>query len=173
MIHVETSDVKDYDVHLAKVPVARGWQKVAIRFKDLEQGGWGKEVAFEAKNIIKISFQAKGNGKNDSLLIDNVYLQDSSEVPVEEWKGKVAVKAVNITVDGQSLNIPATPIYSTNANGYTECNHYQVYGPLKANSELKATSELPGVEFEISPVADGRATVRATYKGRQKVFLIN
>ena len=79
-IHVETSDVKDYDVHLAKVPVARGWQKVAIRFKDLEQGGWGKEVAFEAKNIIKISFQAKGNGKNDSLLIDNVYLQDSSEV---------------------------------------------------------------------------------------------
>lgn len=79
-IHVETSDVKDYDVHLAKVPVARGWQKVAIRFKDLEQGGWGKEVAFDAKNLVKISFQAKGNGKNDSLLIDNVYLQDTSEV---------------------------------------------------------------------------------------------
>ena len=79
-IHVETSDVKDYDVHLAKVPVARGWTKAAIRFKDLEQGGWGKEVAFDAKNLVKISFQAKGNGKNDSLLIDNVYLQDTSEV---------------------------------------------------------------------------------------------
>ena len=79
-IHVETSDVKDFDVHLAKLPAARKWTKASIRFKDLEQGGWGKEVAFDAAHLVKISFQAKGNGKNDSLLIDNVYLQDTSEV---------------------------------------------------------------------------------------------
>ena len=98
----------------------------------------------------------------------------SVEVPVEEWKGKFAVTAVNITVDGQRLNIPERPLMSTNANGYTECNHYQLYGPLKANSELKATSELPGgVKFEISPITDGRATVRATWQGKTKVFLIN
>ena len=105
---------------------------------------------------------AVGFSKNGSL-----------EVPIEEWRGKTAVNAVNITVDGQRLNIPATPIYTSNANGYTECNHYQVYGPLKADSDLKATSELPGVKFEVSPITDGRATVRATYRGRQKVFLIN
>ena len=79
-IHVETSDVKDYDVHLAKLPAARKWTKATIRFKDLEQGGWGKEVEFDAAHLIKISFQAKGNGKNDSVLIDNIYLQDTSEV---------------------------------------------------------------------------------------------
>ena len=79
-IHVETSDIKDYDVHLAKLPAARTWTKASIRFKDLEQGGWGKEVAFDAAHLVKISFQAKGNGKNDSVLIDNIYLQDTSEV---------------------------------------------------------------------------------------------
>ena len=81
---------------------------------------------------------------------------------------------VTITVDGQRLNIPTTPVYSTNANGYTECNHYQVYAPLKANSELKATSDDPSlVQFKVSPITDGRATVRATYNGKTKVFLIN
>lgn len=79
-IHVETSDVTDYDVHLAKVKASRVWTKAVIRFKDLAQGGWGEKVEFNAANIEKISFQAKGNGKIDSVLIDNVYLQDTSEV---------------------------------------------------------------------------------------------
>lgn len=80
-IHVETTDVTDYDVHLAKVKASRTWKKVEIRFKDLVQGGWGKEVPFNAEHIEKISFQAKGNtGLVDSVLIDNLYLQDTSEV---------------------------------------------------------------------------------------------
>ncbi|MBE6255177.1 MAG: hypothetical protein E7105_06650 [Prevotella sp.] len=97
----------------------------------------------------------------------------SLEVPIDQRKGKYAVTAVNITVDGKRLNIPATPIYSSNANGYTDATHYQVYAPLKDNSVLKATSELPGVTFEISPVTAGRATIRATYRGLTKTFLIN
>ena len=88
-VHVEVSDVTDYDVHLAKFPVARAWTKATVRFKDLEQGGWGKEVEFNAKNIIKISFQAKGDGKQDSVLIDNVYLQDSSEVAKDSADMKI------------------------------------------------------------------------------------
>ena len=84
------------------------------------------------------------------------------------------VPQVIITVDGQRLAIPETPIYSSNSNGYTECNHYQVYAPLKANSELKATSDNPRlVQFQVSPITDGRATVRATYQGKEKIFLIN
>ena len=82
-VHIEVTDVKDYDVHLAKVAASRTWKQAVIRFKDLVQGGWGKEVAFDAKNIRAISFQAKGNKNkaiSDSLFIDNLYLQDTSEV---------------------------------------------------------------------------------------------
>ena len=83
------------------------------------------------------------------------------------------VPQVTITVDGQKLNIPATPMMATNANGYTECTHYQLYAPLKADSKLKATSNEGSVKFEMSPVIDGRATVKATYQGQTKFFLIN
>ena len=83
------------------------------------------------------------------------------------------VPQVNITVDGKRINVPSAPIFSSNANGYTDVTHYQVYAPLQANSTLKASSENPLVTFRISPVADGRATVRATYQGKEKVYLIN
>ena len=86
-VHIEVSDVKDYDVHLAKVKASRTWTQAIIRFKDLVQGGWGKEVAFDAMHIKAISFQAKGSGSKvvtDSLFIDNVYLQDTSEVEADK-----------------------------------------------------------------------------------------
>lgn len=79
-IHVEISDVEDYDVHLATVKASRVWKKVEVRFKDLTQGGWGEKVEFNAAHIEKISFQAKGKARMDSVLIDNLYLQDTSEV---------------------------------------------------------------------------------------------
>ena len=85
------------------------------------------------------------------------------------------VPEITITADGQKLNIPENPIMATNANGYTECNHYQLYAPLKAGSKLQATCEKApkSVQFEISSVVEGRATVKATYKGMTKYFLIN
>ena len=85
------------------------------------------------------------------------------------------VPELTITVDGQKLNIPARPIMSTNANGYTECNHYQLYAPLKAGSKVEAICEKApkAVKFDISPVVAGRATIKATYKGKEKIFLIN
>ena len=84
-----------------------------------------------------------------------------------------AVPQVTITADGKKLTIPAMPIRSTNQNGYTDLIRYQVYGPLKAGTRLAATSDVPGVKFQISPVIDGRATVKATYQGKEKIFLIN
>lgn len=83
------------------------------------------------------------------------------------------VPQVTIMADGKRLNIPATPIRSTNANGYTDATRYQVYAPLTAGSELKATADNPEVKIEVSKIVDGRATVKCTYKGNQKVFLIN
>ena len=91
-------------------------------------------------------------------------------------KGAIApmVPQMTIKVDGQQLTIPQTPIMSTNANGYTECNHYQLYGPLKADSKVEATSNAPkNMKISVSPVVEGRATVTATYKGMKKIFLIN
>ena len=86
-VHIEVSDVKDYDVHLAKVPASRSWKQAVIRFKDLVQGGWGEEVVFDAKHLKAISFQAKGSKSKvmtDSLFIDNIYLQDTSEVEKDQ-----------------------------------------------------------------------------------------
>lgn len=83
-IHIETSDVKDYNVHYAPVKASRTkWTQVEIRFKDLMQSEWGKQVPFNAAHINAISFQAKGvAGKvtSDTLFIDNIYLEDSSAV---------------------------------------------------------------------------------------------
>ena len=84
------------------------------------------------------------------------------------------VPMVSIIADGQELTIPRDPIRSTNANGYTDLTRYQVYAPLKADSKLEATTTHPkDVHIVVSPVVDGRATVKATYKGKEKIFLIN
>jgi len=82
-------------------------------------------------------------------------------------------QSVVCTADGNRLHVPAEPIYFTNFNGYTEANHYQVYGPLTDKSELKVKSTVPGVEIKIGKIEDGRATVRCIYNGKEKVFLIN
>ena len=88
------------------------------------------------------------------------------------WRVPV-VPQVTIEADGKRLQLPEKPLFTSNANGYTEVSNYQVYAPLKANSKLSATSANPEVKFEISPVTAGRATVKATYNGKTKTYLIN
>ena len=83
------------------------------------------------------------------------------------------VPQVTITADGQNLVIPTTPIRFTNLNGYTDQTRYQVYGKLTDGSKLTATATDPAVTFEISPIVEGRATIKATYNGLTKIFLIN
>lgn len=83
------------------------------------------------------------------------------------------VPVVTITADGKKLNLPDTPIRCTNANGLTDAIRYQAYGPLKVGTILNATATDPAVRFEISPIVEGRATVKCTYNGLQKIYLIN
>ena len=83
------------------------------------------------------------------------------------------VPQVTIMADGHKLVIPTTPIRFTNLNGYTDQTRYQVYGKLGEGSRLTATSNNPEVKFEISPIIEGRATVKATWQGLTKIFLIN
>jgi hypothetical protein len=75
--------------------------------------------------------------------------------------------------DGQKLVIPSTPIRFTNLNGYTDQIRYQVFGKLTDSSKLTATSNNPQVKFEVSKIVEGRATIKATYQGLTKIFLIN
>ena len=83
------------------------------------------------------------------------------------------VPQLTITVDGKTLKLPTTPIRSTNTNGYTDQSHYQVYAPVKEQSIIKASASDPSVKIEVSPVLAGRATVKMTYQGQEKIFLIN
>ena len=83
------------------------------------------------------------------------------------------VPQVTITADGQKLNIPTTPVRFNAQNGFAEQNRYQVYGRLLKGSKLQAKSDVPGVKFEVSPIVEGRATIKATYNGQTKIFLIN
>nr|MCR5242537.1 hypothetical protein [Prevotella sp.] len=83
------------------------------------------------------------------------------------------VPQVTITADGQKLNIPTTPVRFNAQNGFAEQNRYQVYGRLLKGSKLEATADVPGVKFEVSPIIEGRATIKATYNGQTKIFLIN
>ena len=80
---------------------------------------------------------------------------------------------VTISVDGKKLNIPATPIRCSNANGLTDAIRYQVYAPLHKGSVIKVTASQPGVSSQVSDITEGRATVRCTYNGLEKIYLIN
>ena len=83
------------------------------------------------------------------------------------------VPTVTITVDGQRLNLPSTPIRGTNANGYTDVTHYQTYAPMKEGSVIKATASDPAVSITVGKIVDGRSSVKCTYNGQDKVYLIN
>ena len=84
------------------------------------------------------------------------------------------VPQVTITADGKPVNIPYTPIRATNQNGLMDATTYQCYAPLGDGVHtLNATSNVPDVKFHISPIVEGRATVKATYNSKTKTFLIN
>ena len=83
------------------------------------------------------------------------------------------VPTVTITVDGQQLNLPSIPIRSSNANGYIDVTHYQTYAPLKDSSVITATSSDPSVRIVVGKITDGRASVKCTFNGQDKIYLIN
>ncbi|MBO7140979.1 MAG: hypothetical protein J6W19_10460 [Prevotella sp.] len=83
------------------------------------------------------------------------------------------VPQITITVDGQKIAIPDTPVRFTNQNGYMDQTTYQCYAPRKADAKIEVKTTDPGVTYVIETGKDYRATVKATYKGKTKTFLIN
>ncbi len=84
-----------------------------------------------------------------------------------------AVPQVTIKLDGQVLTIPQEAILSTDYNGYTQTDHYQVYGRVRPDSKIEVTSDNKEVIFQIGQIIDGRATIKATWRGVTKTFLLN
>ncbi|MBR1667130.1 MAG: hypothetical protein IJ693_02500 [Bacteroidaceae bacterium] len=85
----------------------------------------------------------------------------------------LTVPQVQIQVDGKSINLPTTPLYSTNNNGYMEATNYQAYAPLTDKSVITVIPNNPEITYQVSSIVEGRATVKCTYKGKTKTFLIN
>lgn len=83
------------------------------------------------------------------------------------------VPVITMTVDGMKLNVPSTPIRCSNANGLTDQIRYQVHAPMTENSTLEVKASDPAVKIEVSKIVEGRAVVKCTYNGLQKIYLIN
>ena len=84
-----------------------------------------------------------------------------------------AVPTVSILVDGKAVAMPTKPIFSTNDNGLMDLTNYQVYAPLQPNSTIMVVTNGGSVKREIGKIVDGRATVRCTFNGKEKVYKIN
>ncbi len=83
-VRVETSDVRDFDVHGTKMLASTAnWKCVDVKFRDITQEGWGKHVEFDRENIKQISFHIKGSAKvtSGSLAIDDVRFLHNDELP--------------------------------------------------------------------------------------------
>ena len=83
------------------------------------------------------------------------------------------VPQVTITVDGKKVNLPDNPMFATNDNGFMDATNYQAYAPLTDKSVIKATASDPAVAIQIGKIVDGRATVKCTYQGKTKTYLLN
>ncbi len=84
-----------------------------------------------------------------------------------------AVPTVSITVDGKKLVLPKQPIFANNENGITKTNTYQLRTALNTDSQVEVTASDPDVTIKVSPVVDGKATIRCVYQGQEKVYFIN
>ena len=167
-IDVTAAKPGDYTIETVRIPGVEGLAgKHAIylvvegpEVKEPERPRWGGPRGPQRPqgllDLIGISF-AKGT-ENDGP----AYRPSPEQIP-----------QVKIAVDGVNLTIPREPLLSTNFNGYTMNNHYQLYGRMNDNSVLTATCDNKDVQIEIGKIVDGRATVKATWKGVTKVFLIN
>jgi len=89
-----------------------------------------------------------------------------------------AVPSVEIRVNGQKVDLPDTPVRSTNANGITGYDRYEAKYVLPADvvgtPTVSASSNDPDVKIEVvQPESkNGRAVVKFDYKGVVKTYTV-
>lgn len=67
---VDIPEVTDYDNHQVRVPASDAWTKVVIDFSMLNQEGWGKKVALNLDNSLKLVWNV--NEESGSFQIDKI-----------------------------------------------------------------------------------------------------
>ena len=119
-----------------------------------------------------IYLKVEGEGKEGLVDIHGIGFAKGNESFIDKVP---VIPEVNITVDGKEIAIPKTPVFSTNQNGYTDLTRYQTYAPLTDNSVVKASVNTCGskVKIETGKIVSGRATVKCTFNGKEKIYLIN
>lgn len=106
---VDIPEVTDYDNHLVVVPPSLDWTLVVIDFADLNQEGWGKSVALNLDNSVKIVFNCH-NGSGYLNLDDIRFVKDityekqnNMEIKPAEIPAPVAMKG-NVNTPLNSLS---------------------------------------------------------------------
>lgn len=96
----------------------------------------------------------------------------------EESMQYITPPSVAIQVNGRDVELPDTPVRSTESNGYTGYDQYEAVCTLSADTEgipeVTASSDNPSVGIDITqPEAkDGKAIVKFDYKGKVKTYTI-
>lgn len=114
-------------------------------------------------------------GGDGEVLFDLAGLGFSS---AEKKIVRPVVPSVGISVDGKAIELPKTPVRSTNANGITDCRTYEVLYVLPSETsplpEVSASSDDKDVKVEVRQAFPGSETAVVTfdYRGMVKTYKV-
>ncbi len=85
-----------------------------------------------------------------------------------------APPTVRIWADGKALALPATPVRSTDENGYCGYDQYEVECAVEAGDVpyIEASSDNEDVRVEVQQPKDGKAVVKFDYRGVVKTYTV-
>lgn len=157
-VRVETAEVKDYDFYSIRVGASTEWTLVTIEFSMLNQEGWGKKVAFNPDNSIKLVWNI--DETSGSFDIDDIRFvkeikyvkQNNMQILPAEIPAPVAVKG-NVSSPLNDLSKK----YLTkgmNLTSWAEANKITSANPKdwkynEAVIKLQAEQGLLGIRFPI------------------------
>ena len=157
-VRVQTSEVTDYDFYSMPVPASDVWTLVTIDFSMLNQEGWGKKVALNLDNSIKIVWNL--DATSGSFQIDDIRFvkemryekQNNMQILPAEIPVAVAVKG-NVS---SPLNDLSKKYLTKGMNlaSWAEANKITSTNPKdwkynEATIKLQAEQGLLGIRFPI------------------------
>lgn len=83
-----------------------------------------------------------------------------------------AVPEVKILVNGNEIALPEIPTRSTNENGYVSQDIYEIPGVLTDGAQLNVGSESEYPMDINTHISYGKATVKCTYNGKTKTYIL-
>lgn len=115
---------------------------------------------------------AEGEGNNTLFELEGIGFSKGKKELV-----RPVAPTVTIKVGGQVVELPETPVRSTNRNGIVEPSLYEANYSLASgqSTEVTASADNKAVDFEITQINgnSGTAVVKAVYNGVTKTFNIN